>query len=266
MKKNVVLVTGGAGGIGKVCAENLGDYQLIITDHKQEMVDEAVQSLTEKGLNAVGIACDITDEKSLATLVDFTQKQGILKAIVHTAGVSGTVNNVKLVYDINLLATYNIIHAFKPFMKENSVMIVFSSIMGHAIPANETQDYALRNPHLADSFATIESLVDGSADIMYNYTKRACLLFATDYAMEFGQQGARIVSVSPGVIMTPMGKKALEEHPEIMAQNLKMTPANRWGTPEDVAKAIKFLISDDASFITGTDLLVDGGITSQILG
>lgn len=265
MAKGTILITGGAGGIGISCAYALKDYQLIITDFKAEIVNKTVEQLKEKGVNAVGIDCDITNENSIARLVDFTRQQGELRAIVHTAGVSGTVNNTKLVFDVDLLATYHLIRAFKPLLGKNSVMVLFSSMMGHAVPPNAAYDHALRNPYEPNSFATIEPFLQGSADTMYNFAKRGVLLLTKDFAFEFGQQGARIVSVSPGVIMTPMAEKALVEHPQVMEQTLKMTPINRYGQPEDIANAVKFLVSDDASFITGTDLLIDGGVVTQMV-
>jgi NAD(P)-dependent dehydrogenase (short-subunit alcohol dehydrogenase family) len=79
-----------------------------------------------------------------------------------------------------------------------------------------------------------------------------------------GKKGARIVSISPGVIMTPMSKKALEEHPEVMKATLDNTPLKKYGEPEDVANAVEFLLSKKANFITGTDLIVDGGIVGSM--
>lgn len=265
MTKENILITGGAGGIGVVCAETLSDYKLIITDYKQDIVDKTVADLKAKGIDAVGLACDISNQESIDQLVAFTKDQGKLKGIVHTAGVSGTVNNTKLVYDINLLASYRLIQSFKSVLDKGGAMVLFSSMMGHSVPANEAYDEALRNPHLADSFDTVAKYVDDNADTMYNFTKRGILLMLKDFAMEFGKLGARIVSVSPGVILTPMAKKALEEHPETMKQTLDMTPLARYGIPEDIAKAVKFLLSDNASFITGTDLLIDGGVMTQVL-
>ena len=100
---------------------------------------------------------------------------------------------------------------------------------------------------------------------MYNFAKRGVLLLLKENAMRMGQKGARIVSVSPGVIMTPMGIKAAEEHPERMNKLKELTPLGRNGTPEDIAEVVKFLISDKAQFITGSDILIDGGIVTQLL-
>ena len=81
---------------------------------------------------------------------------------------------------------------------------------------------------------------------------------------KWGEKGARIVTVSPGVIETPMALKAAEEHPEKMEMIKKATPLQRNGQPEDIADVVYFLTSDAARFITGTDILVDGGVIQNI--
>lgn len=265
MANNVVLVTGAAGGIGLSCVRALKDYNLVVTDYNLEVVSETVVELKADGYNAVGIDCDITNKESMDRLVDFTIAQGEIKGIIHAAGVSGTVGNPKLVFDINLVATYNLVEAFKPHLKKGSAIVLLSSMMGHTIPANEAYDGALRLPHGSGAYETIEKFIDNNSDTMYNFTKRGVLLISKDFAMELGRQGARITTISPGVIMTPMGEKALEEHPEIMQQTLDMTPLYRYGLPEDIAQAARFLISDAADFITGTDIAVDGGVLTQML-
>lgn len=265
MEDQVILLTGGAGGIGLSCAYGLKEYKIVITDFSSEMVTKTVDQLKADGIDAVGIDCDITNQKSIAKLVEFTKTQGSLKGVIHSAGVSGSVNNPRLVFDVNLLATYHLVQAFKPLLKKGSIMILLSSMMGHTVPANEAYDPALRNPQQPNAFSTIEAFIDNSADMMYNFAKRGVHLLTKDFAMELGKNGVRIVSVSPGVIMTPIAEKALKEHPEVIAQTLKMTPMARYGQPEDIAKAVRFLVSYDAGFITGTDILIDGGVLTQMM-
>ena len=137
--------------------------------------------------------------------------------------------------------------------------------MGHTVPPNPDYDDALRNPQHQNSLETVASFVNGDSDMMYNFAKRGVHLLCQDNAFRFGQNGARIVSISPGLIMTPMGIKAAEEHPERMQKMKEMTPLGRNGTPEDIAHVVKFILSDGAGFITGSDILVDGGIVTQLL-
>ncbi|GJM28408.1 MAG: oxidoreductase [Cyclobacteriaceae bacterium] len=261
----VIVITGGAGGIGMACAKALKQYKLVITDYGQEAVNKAVKELKTAKINAIGFACDITDKTAVNRLKVFTGEQGHFKGIVHTAGVSGTIGNPEKVFNINLIGTDIIVNAFYDLAQNGSAVVLFSSMVGHTIPPNPKYDESLRNPQSANAFKNTASFVGDSADTMYNFVKRGVLLLCKDNAMRFGQKGARIVSVSPGIIMTPMAQKAAEEHPERMKQMEKMTPAGRNGKSEDIADVVKFLVSEDARFITGTDILIDGGILTQLM-
>lgn len=259
-----IVITGGAGGIGMACARAFKDEDLIITDYSQEVVDKAVATLVKEGYKAKGIACDITDKKDIAKLKDFVSKNGKLNALVHAAGVSGTVGDARKVFTINLIGSEYMVEAFHELAEENSVVVLFSSMMAHVVPPNEVYDAALENPQVSDSFDTVNQFVKDNADTMYDFTKRGILLLSYKHADAWGAKGARIVTVSPGVIETEMGLKAAEEHPERMAMIKKATPLGRYGTPEDVSNVVKFLVSDAAKFITATDILVDGGVIQKI--
>ncbi|HRN38348.1 MAG TPA: SDR family oxidoreductase [Flavobacteriales bacterium] len=265
MNKGTIVITGGAGGLGASCARTLKDHKLVITDYSKDAVDRTVAELKAAGIDAVGHACDITDPKAVHGLKEFARAQGNLKGLVHTAGVSGTVGDPKKVFDINLKATALVVEEFHALAGEGSAFVLFSSMMGHSVPPDPRYDGALRDPLKDGAYEAVEPFVQGSADTMYNFTKRGVMLLCKDNAMRYGKMGARIVTVSPGVIMTAMAKKALEEHPAVMKQTLDMTPIGRYGQPEDVANVVKFLLSDQAGFITGTDVAVDGGVLSQIL-
>jgi NAD(P)-dependent dehydrogenase (short-subunit alcohol dehydrogenase family) len=212
-----------------------------------------------------GTLCDITDIASVNSLQKFTAEQGDFKGIVHTAGVSGTVGDSKKVFTINLVATDIVIKSFYEIAAKKSVIILISSMMGHTIPVNPAYDDALRNPQRENAFDVIKPFINNDADTMYNFSKRGVMLLCKDNAMRFGKKGARVVTISPGVILTPMAKKALEEHPDKMKEMLAVNPSGRNGLPEDIANLVRFLISDESSFINATDISIDGGVLSQIL-
>lgn len=132
------------------------------------------------------------------------------------------------------------------------------------VPSNPKYDQFLQNPSEEGAIETLVKVVQDKSDIAYNFAKRGVHLLVEKYAVAFGKKGARIVSLSPGIIMTPMGEQAAADHPEQMNYMKMMTPAGRNGKPEDIAYAISFLADDRASFITGSDLLVDGGLTINL--
>jgi NAD(P)-dependent dehydrogenase (short-subunit alcohol dehydrogenase family) len=263
-QKNLIVITGGAGGIGQACARAFKDHSIILTDYAQVQVDETVAILSKEGFDVSGIACDITDKNDIQKLTQFVADNGVLKAFIHTAGVSGTVKYLKKVYTIDLVATDLLIDAFYKLAVKDSVAILLASMMAHTVPANKEYDGALANPQAPESFDIVSGFVNNDSDLMYNFAKRGVLLLTHKNADKWGEKGARIVSVSPGVIETPMALKAAEEHPERMERIKQATPLKRNGQPEDIADVIYFLTSDAARFITSTDILVDGGVIHNI--
>ncbi len=259
-----IVISGGAGGIGQACARAFKNHPIIITDYSQELVDKAVETLSKEGYNVSGIACDITSEKDIDKLTKFVAKKGALKAFIHTAGVSGTLKDLKKLFTIDLIATDLLTDAFYELAEKDSVAILFSSMMAHTVPANKEYDDALKNPQATDSFDIVSQFVKNDSDTMYNFVKRGVHFITHKNANKWGEKGARIVSVSPGVIETPMALKAAEEHPERMEMIKQATPLKRNGKPEDIADVVYFLVSDAARFITGTDILVDGGVIENI--
>ncbi|WP_299399193.1 SDR family oxidoreductase [uncultured Gelidibacter sp.] len=264
IKKNVIVITGGAGGIGQACARTFKDQPLIITDYSQDLVDKTVKQLSDEGFEVTGISCDITNKEDIKKLTQFVSKTGTLKSLIHTAGVSGSAKDLKKVYTIDLVATELLIDAFYELAEKDTVAVLMSSMMAHTVPANKAYDEALANPQSADSFDTVCQHVNNNADTMYNFVKRGVQLLMLKNAEKWGAKGARIVTVSPGVIETPMALKASEEHPERMKMLKQATPLKRNGQPEEIADVVHFLVSDAARFITSTDILVDGGVLQNI--
>jgi len=262
--KNIIVITGAAGGIGQACARTFKNQPLVLTDYSQEQVDKAVEKLSKEGFDVSGIACDITSKTDIEKLTKFVADKGALKALVHTAGVSGTVKDLHKVFTIDLVATELLVEAFYKLAGKDSVAILLSSMMAHTVPANKDYDDALANPQAVESFDIVSKYVDDNSDLMYNFAKRGVQLLTQKHANKYGEKGARIVSVSPGVIETPMALKAAQEHPERMEMIKQATPLKRNGQPEDVAEVIHFLASDAARFINSTDILVDGGVIHNI--
>lgn len=263
-EKKLIVITGGAGGIGQACARSFKNHPLVITDYSQDQVDKTVATLSKEGYDAIGISCDITDKKDIEKLIQFVNDNGSLKALIHTAGVSGTEKNLKKLYTIDLVATELLVDAFHALAEKDTVAVLLSSMMAHAVPPSEKYDEALANPQASDSFDIVSKYANNDSDTLYNFVKRGVQLLTHKHVNAWGERGARIVSVSPGVIETPMALKAAEEHPERMKLIKEATPLKRNGQPEDIADVVSFLVSDAARFITGTDILVDGGVIQNI--
>ena len=162
--------------------------------------------------------------------------------------------------------------ALEPVLARGSVVIPVASLAGHLMPAIPEVDALLIDP-LGAGFmdgmaAAIEAMVGdnspaGMGGISYSLSKRGVLLLTVRKATEGGPRGVRVVSISPGVIQTPMGLRENEQTPGA-ADTMKAAPLGRIGTAMDIAMTARFLCSDEAGYITGSDIRVDGGATSAL--
>lgn len=262
--KNVHVITGGSSGIGLECAKTFKDGIVLITGRNEDKLKKAEAELKDAGIEVAYKSSDISRRDSIKELFEYGKSLGQIKTIVNSAGVSGGMANTKSTFEIDLLGTENLIEESLNVAEENTVLILIASMMGHVVPANPDYDKYLQNPSEPGAIDALVAKVQDKSDVAYNFSKRGVHLLVKKYATEFGKKKARIVSISPGIIMTPMGKKAAEDHPEQMQYMEKMTPMGRNGEPDDIANAVSFLADDRASFITGTDLLVDGGLTIKL--
>lgn len=263
---NVHIVTGGSSGIGLDTAKIFKDGKVIITGRNEEKLIEATEGLKNEGLDAYYKVADVTDKEALNELFEYAKSLGKIKTLVNSAGVSGVGSNMELTFNIDLVGSALILEELLEYAEEDLSVIMISSMMGHTVPANPDYDPILENPLEEGAFKNLEPFLNGSADMAYNFSKKGVQLLVVKYASKFGQKGARINSISPGIIMTPMAEAAYDAHKELMDNMLAMTPANRFGKPEDITNAVEFLAGDKATFITGTDIKVDGGLVNKILG
>lgn len=260
----VHVITGGASGIGLECAKLFKDGTVVIADLSEDKLIETSENLKKLGIDAKYHTVDVSDRSAVNKLIEYAKGFGEIKTLIHSAGVSGDMGDAKKVLDINLVGTYNLVEETYENLGKNSVAILISSMMGRVVTTNSEQDELLKNPQDKDSMDKIMKIIGDDSDQAYNYSKYGVQLLAESGAEKFGKKGARILSLSPGVIMTPMSKKAAEEHPEQMKYMDSITALSRAGKPEEIAEVAYFLASDKASFMTGTDVLVDGGLVVNL--
>lgn len=257
----VYLVTGGSSGIGLEVATRFKDGKVVITGRREQKLIESVKELKAFGVDAHYYPCDVSDAEALKGLFSYLREQGSLRAVINSAGVSGVGDDVEATLRIDLLGSALLIEEAFNLAGKDTVVVMISSMMGHVVPPSTQLDPLLSHPLAEGHLEALIAACDGRSDTAYNLSKRGVHLLVQEAADRFGKKGARIVSVSPGIILTPMAKAAAAAHPEQMAFMEQMTPCGRNGEPEDIANAVEFLVSSKASFITGTDLRVDGGLT-----
>lgn len=272
MARRRILITGAAGGMGRACARLFGaTHDLVLTDASARLAQVAEELEADAYTVLAARTGDLGDDALLAALV------GDLDAaapctIVHTAGLSPSQADWRAILSVNLIATEKLLTAIEPVLAPGSVAIAIASTAGHVpmdIPGTTDLLKASLEPAFLDTMgAIIEGAAGGSpagaSGLAYVLSKKAVLRLVERKAVAWGGKGTRIVSISPGLILTPMGRQEVEQTPGA-AETRDAAPAGRPGTAMDIALAAQFLASDAASFVTGTDLRVDGGTTAAML-
>jgi NAD(P)-dependent dehydrogenase (short-subunit alcohol dehydrogenase family) len=257
-KRGVVVITG-SGSIGIACARRFPDDVIVLADVSGDRLDAAVGELSVDGIRPV--ACDVSDRNATDRLAETAASLGRLHALVNTAGVSGTLSTRDLIFAVNLGGTLNVLESFEPHVSEGTVGICIASIGGH-------QEFTYKLDALLDAADPLPRLREaGAFDVSngaaYAITKRGVILQCQRRARMWGNRGGRLVSVSPGLMEdTPMGAASLERGPG--RPYAEWSALGRNGRAEELAAVVAFLSSDDASFISGCDILVDGGLVAGI--
>ncbi|MEK3953696.1 SDR family oxidoreductase [Psychrobacillus sp. FSL K6-1464] len=265
MTKNVYVITGGSGGMGKATAELVGNKgTLLLADVSEERLILTKEELAAKGITDVHYqTVDITSKENVALLAKKASQLGTLKGLVHTAGLSPTMADSKRITEVNLVGTGIILDAFLPLATLGTSVVCISSMSGHMAPRQGPYTEILKNPLADNVIETMEQFSQGDSGASYSLSKLGVLLIVEDQAWAWGEKGARITSISPGTINTPMGRQEASQQ-EQMKMMLEITPLRREGEASEIATAVEFLLSDSASYITGIDLRVDGGTIANL--
>jgi NAD(P)-dependent dehydrogenase (short-subunit alcohol dehydrogenase family) len=257
----------GAGAMGMAVARRLAQqYRVLLADVDAHRVEERAAAMRSEGCDASSIVCDITAPESVQTLSATVAEKGGLAVLAHVAGLSPSLGNFRSIMSVNLRGAALVAEALLPLARQGSAAVLISSLAAHNFtPANEVIEI-LHKPTADDLTERLEIALGSEAatpQMAYAYSKWGLMSLVRRSATLWGARGARIVSISPGLIATTQG--ALEfQKSEGKRRMFHLTPLKREGTMLEIADAVEFLTSSRASFISGTDLLVDGGLSSAL--
>jgi NAD(P)-dependent dehydrogenase (short-subunit alcohol dehydrogenase family) len=265
MSKDVVVITGACGGMGRACVATFAPRaRIVAVDMDSARVAALAQEFQSAGHDVIGACHDIAAADAPAALARLAAGSGHPAALVHTAGLSSAMADPVRIMDVNLIATQRLADAFLDIATPGFSAVMVASISGHLYQPESAVIQLLSAP-LAEDFWRLVSPFCPDSVAAYGLSKWGVITLCEREAARWGRKGARINSLSPGVIDTPMGRLELTSpHGPQIENLLRICPAGRWGTPEDIAGAAAYLCSEAASFVTGIDLRVDGGTTATL--
>ncbi|MEU9450532.1 SDR family oxidoreductase [Streptomyces sp. NPDC048277] len=253
----------GAGGLGTAVARRLGQrHRVLVVDIDRERAVGVARGLCEEGGDAEAAECDITRPESVDALAREVAARGGFRVLAHVAGLSPVAGDFEHILQVNLTGPALVTRALLPLAGQGSAAVLIASLAAHtyqAAPAVESLLGDPAHPHTASRLAAAIAPEDRTGATAYHISKYGLLSLCRREAHAWGQRGARIVSLSPGLIATPMGAAEFSNSP-VKRELYARTPLAREGTMLEIADLVEFLASDRASFISGTDVLADGGL------
>lgn len=265
--KNVMLLTG-AGQIGMAIARRVGyGMKIVIGDKRRENAEAIADTMNKAGFTTVPVEMDLSSRASILALIDTAQQYGEISMLVNAAGVSPSQASIETILKVDLYGTAVLLEEVGKVISKGGVGVTVSSQSGHRMPALGIElDEQLATVPTEELLALEALQPQNIRDTLHAYqmAKRCNVKRVMAEAVKWGNRGARINSISPGIIVTPL---ALDEfngpRGDFYRNMFAKCPAGRPGTADEVANVAELLMSDRGAFITGADFLIDGGATAS---
>lgn len=259
-----ILITGATGGMGRACALLAAERgnNLILSDLNAASLQNLATECSQFGVTVAHHALDIADPAAIDGIIAVLKSGAALDAVIHTVGLSPHMAQWQKIIEVDLIGTVDLLEKLQPLLTTSGCAVCIASMSGHMIPANREIQQLLAEPLAKDLMEKISALPGQPLNhpgIAYAYAKQALMAYVARGAITWGREGKRLVSISPGLIDTPMGQLEAEADKDGYASMRSLIPLQRDGLPREIASAALFLASEEASYISGCDFLVDGG-------
>jgi NAD(P)-dependent dehydrogenase (short-subunit alcohol dehydrogenase family) len=266
MKQVTVVI--GAGSIGQAIARRVSaGKHVLLADLKQENADSAAKVLSDAGFEVTTAIVDVSSRTSVEALVNTATGIGAVTGVIHAAGVSPSQAPPATILLVDLYGTALVLEAFGNVIAPGGSAVVIASQSGHRLPAlTAEQDKALAVTPVEELLGLEMLQPEKVTDPLnaYQISKRANSLRVMAEAIRWGKRGARVNTISPGIIFTPLAKDELTgPRGEGYRRMIDSCAAKRGGTPDEVGAVGALLMGPEGTFITGSDILMDGGVTAQ---
>ncbi len=264
--KSVIVVIG-AGSIGQAIARRVGaGKHIMLADLRQENADAAAKVLSDAGFEVSVATVDVSSREAVHALVEKATAIGVITGLIHAAGVSPTQASPATILRVDLYGTALVLEEFGSVIAHGGAGVVIASQSGHRLPAlTPEQDKALATTPADELLALPMLQLDRVTDPLHAYqvAKRGNSLRVMAEAVRWGKRGARVNTISPGIIITPLAKDELSgPRGDGYRRMIELSAAGRAGTPDEVGTVGALLLGPDGGFITGSDFLMDGGVTA----
>ena len=266
MAHDVILVIG-SGGIGLAIARRQGfGKTVLLADFNESVLDAAATAMRETGYTVETQMVDVTSRASVRALADKAASLGAVMQVINTAGLSPNMAPPAKVIEVDLYGSALVFEEFGKLVAPGGAGLIISSMAGHMMrQLPEDQEHAL-------AFAPADELLDlpflkdvPNSLVGYMIAKRANHLRVQAAAMTWGERGARVNSISPGIVVTPLAQHELNSPiGDGYRAMIAASPTKRMAPPEEIAAAAAYLLGPDAGFVTGSDLLIDGGVIAAM--
>ncbi len=263
---NVIVVIG-AGSIGQAIARRVSaGKHVLLADLRQDNADAAAKVLGDAGFEVSTATVDVCSRQSVQALVETATALGAVTGVIHAAGVSPTQASPATILKVDLYGTALVLEEFGNVIAHGGAGVVIASQSGHRLPAlTPEQDKALATTPADELLALPMLQPDQVTDPLHAYqlSKRGNSLRVMAEAVRWGKRGARVNTISPGIIITPLARDELNgPRGEGYWRMIKLCPVGRAGTPDEVGTVGALLMGPEGAFITGSDVLMDGGVTA----
>jgi NAD(P)-dependent dehydrogenase (short-subunit alcohol dehydrogenase family) len=262
-----VVVVIGAGSIGQAIARRVGaGKHVLLADLRKENADAAAKVMGDAGFGVSTTAVDISSRKSIRGVVEAATARGAITGLIHAAGVSPTQASPATILKVDLYGTAVLLEEFGNVIAPAGAGVVIASQSGHRLPALTAEQNKALATTPADDLLNLPMLQpDKVTDPLnaYQIAKRGNSLRVMAEAVRWGKRGARVNTISPGIIMTPLARDELTgPRGDGYRRMIGASAAGRAGTPDEVGVVGALLMGPEGAFITGSDFLMDGGVTA----